>query len=438
MASIERRPRRGGRMAWRAHYRTPSGEQRNKTFNRKVDAERFLASVENARVTGTFVDPVLARLTVGEWTTRWLEGQTHIKPSTFERYAGIIRKHIDPAWATVTLSNVSHGDVQAWVARLTATQSPSSVRKIHRVLSLILDMAVKDGRLARNVAEKVNLPRPIKHERRYLTHSQVEYLAHACGYPADPSKHSSYDTRTNEMYRLVVLFLAYTGVRFGEMAALKVKRLDLTRRRAAIVESVTPVQGKGLVWGTPKSHQRREVSIPSFLVDDLADRVNGREPDDLVFGGIRNDQPLRVSTFRSAFCAAAASIGVPDLHPHELRHTAASLAIASGADVKVVQKMLGHASATMTLDTYGHLFEDRLDEVAAAMDAARGAERAKRHEAASAAEALSAVANLLPTAPEGGNDEGALPSVSAGQDPFSHLYPRRDSNPRYRLERAAC
>ncbi len=240
------------------------------------------------------------------------------------------------------------------------------------------------------------------------------------------------------MYRLVVLFLAYTGVRFGEMAALKVKRVDLTRRRAVIAESVTPVQGKGLVWGTPKSHQRREVSIPSFLVNDLAARVDGREPDDLVFGGIRNDQPLRVSTFRSAFSAAAASIGTPGLHPHELRHTAASLAIASGADVKVVQKMLGHASATMTLDTYGHLFEDRLDEVATAMDAAREAERGKRIEAASAASALSAVANLLPTAQEATIDEEAPPSVSAGQGPFSYLYPRRDSNPRYRLERAAC
>ena len=134
MASIEKRPRRDGRTSWRAHYRTPSGEQRNKTFDRKVDAERFLASVENSRVTGTFVDPVLSRLTVGEWTTRWLEGQTHIKPSTYERYAGIIRKHIEPTWAQVMLANVSHADVQAWVARLTTTQSPSSVRKIHRVL----------------------------------------------------------------------------------------------------------------------------------------------------------------------------------------------------------------------------------------------------------------------------------------------------------------
>ncbi|MGI8701679.1 MAG: tyrosine-type recombinase/integrase [Nocardioidaceae bacterium] len=130
------------------------------------------------------------------------------------------------------------------------------------------------------------------------------------------------------------------------MAALKVRRLDLTRGRAVIAESVTPVQGKGLVWGPPKSHQRREVAIPSFLVADLAAYLAGKEPDDLVFGGIRNGQPLRVSTFRSAFNTAVASIGIPGLHPHELRHTAASLAIASSADVKVVQNMLGHASAT--------------------------------------------------------------------------------------------
>ena len=174
------------------------------------------------------------------------------------------------------------------------------------MLSLVLDMAVKDGRLARNVAGGVNLPRARKDEHRYLTHDQVDALAHATGYPADPSKHSSLDTRTNETYRLVVLFLAYTGVRFGEMAALRVGRLDLRRRRAVIAESVTPVQGLGLVWGTPKTHQRREVPIPRFLVAELADQVRGKDPDDLVFAGIRNGQPLRVSTFRTAFTRGGA------------------------------------------------------------------------------------------------------------------------------------
>ena len=196
--------------------------------------------------------------------------------------------------------------------------------------------------------------------------------------PTNQNKHSSLDTRAYETYRLVVLFLAYTGVRFGEMAAHRAARLDLTRNRAVIVESVTPVQGLGLVWGTTKTHQRLEVPIPRFLVDELRQNIAAKKPDDLVFAGIRNGQPLRVSTFRTAFSAAARAIGVPDLHPHQLRHTAASLAIASGADVKVVQQMLGHSSATMTLDTYGHLFEDRLDEVGDALDAARAAAQQRR------------------------------------------------------------
>jgi integrase len=245
------------------------------------------------------------------------------------------------------------------------------------VLSLILALAVKDGRLARNPAQGVNLPRVVTEERRYLTHEQVELLARTCASPADLSKHRRRDERENDAYRLVVLFLAYTGVRFGELAALGVGRLDFLRRRAAIVESVTLVNGVQ-TWGTPKGHERREVPIPRFLIDELAGHVAGRSRDDLVFSGVRGGGALRAPVFRrAAFDRAAASIGLPALHPYELRHTAASLAIASGADVKVVQTMLGHASAAMTLDQYGHLFGDRLDEVADAMGAARAVAVAK-------------------------------------------------------------
>jgi integrase len=156
------------------------------------------------------------------------------------------------------------------------------------------------------------------------------------------------------------------------MAALRAGRVDLERRRAVIADSVTVVQGRGLVWGTPKTHQRREVPLPRFLVEQLAPHLEGLELDDLVFTGVRAGGPLRAAIFRRGhFDAAARAIGIPGLHPHELRHTAVSLAIAAGADVKVVQQMLGHASATMTMDTYGHLFENRLDEVADALHRAR-------------------------------------------------------------------
>jgi integrase len=167
-------------------------------------------------------------------------------------------------------------------------------------------------------------------------------------------------------YRLAVLFLAYTGGRFGEMAALRVKNLDLLRRRATIMQSVAEVRGRA-VFSTPKNHQSRSVPIPRFLVDDLAAHVAGRAADEFVVSAPRGGV-LRARNFRlGGFDPAVASAGLAPLTPHALRHTAASLAIAAGANVKVVQTMLGHKSATMTLDLYGHLFA----EVADAMDAAR-------------------------------------------------------------------
>src|SRR4051794_38299485 len=105
MSSIEKRLR-NGRAMWRAHYRTPDGKQRNKTFPRKIDAERFLTTVESAKITGSFSDPALARLTMGEWSARWLAAQGHLKPSTCERYAGILREHVDPRWRNVKLADV--------------------------------------------------------------------------------------------------------------------------------------------------------------------------------------------------------------------------------------------------------------------------------------------------------------------------------------------
>jgi integrase len=252
----------------------------------------------------------------------------------------------------VRLSDVSQADVQAWVTTLSTSRSPATVRKVHRVLSLILTMAVKDGRLARNVATGVNLPRVVKAERQYLTHDEVDNLAQACATFGQETirKHRRLTERRRDENRLIVLFLAYAGVRFGELAALRVGRLDFLRRRAIIAESVTLVRSE-LVFGTPKGHQRREVPIPPFLLDDLKEHVAGKQPSDLVFTGTRSGGALRGPVFRdAAFDAAAVAIGKPGLHPHELRHTAASLAIASGADVKVVQQMLGHASAAMTLD----------------------------------------------------------------------------------------
>jgi integrase len=160
-----------------------------------------------------------------------------------------------------------------------------------------------------------------------------------------------------------------TSLRWGELAALRVKRVDLVRRRLLIAESVTEVNGQA-VFGTPKTHHRRSVPVPRFLVDPLNDRIAGRHRDDLVFnsheGGVLRNYNFR----RRVFDRAAQAAGLTGLTPHELRHTAASLAVAEGANVKAVQRMLGHASAAMTLDVYADLFEDDLDQVADRLDRA--------------------------------------------------------------------
>jgi integrase len=240
------------------------------------------------------------------------------------------------------------------------------------------------------------------------------------------SKHRRLDERENQTYWLVVLFLAYTGVRFGEMAALRVSRVDLSRRRATIAESVTVVQGRGLVWGTPKSHERRQVPIPRFLVAELRPHIADKSPGDLVFTGVRGGGPLRAPIFRAGFDAAAKAIGISGLHPHELRHTAASLAIASGADVKVVQQMLGHSSAAMTMDVYGHLFTDRLDEVADALDNARAAAaKAAQESGAVVAAAQNAVAKVLPNAEVVDLAAYKAKDETAGQDAVSESAPGR-------------
>ena len=139
------------------------------------------------------------------------------------------------------------------------------------------------------------------------------------------------------------------------------------RRRLHVRRSVTEDNGR-LVFDTTKTNEARVVPLPRFLADQVAQLCVGRAPDDLLLEGQRGGVLRNRNFSRRTFVPAAVSIGEPHLTPHGLRHTAASLAIAAGANVKVVQQMLGHKTASMTLDLYGHLFPDQLDDVADRID----------------------------------------------------------------------
>ncbi|KHK98324.1 integrase [Microbacterium mangrovi] len=357
---------------YRVRYRTPENKQTDKRgFRTKRDADLFLASVELSKARGEFVDAAAGRVVLAELARGWLiSQQAHLKPSSYAWVEGGWRVYVEPKWGAVRISEIQHSSIQSWVAALTAGTapstkkassplSPSTVRQAFGVLNSILEVAVRDRLLLANPAKDVQLPRKVRKRRQYLTHAQVERLAVACGDEG-----------------LYVLFLAYTGLRWGEMVALRVRDLDMLRKRVSVQENAVRVNGQ-IAVGTPKTHHARSVPFPEFLAGPLATSCDGKARDSLVFGNGRVylSQPTHRDAWftRSMRQLRESDPSFPAVTVHDLRHTAASLAISAGANVKAVQRMLGHASAAMTLDTYADLFDDDLDAVSEALDAARSA-----------------------------------------------------------------
>ncbi|MBK8458828.1 MAG: site-specific integrase [Micropruina sp.] len=323
MASVKRRELPSGAVRWDVRYRPPGDHrERMKSFAMEREAKSYRAAVEHEIDRGVHVDPRRQEVTVADWCDEWLKGKTNLAPKTRDRYEGILSAQVRPKWAKVKLKNLRHSQVQAWLACLPL--APASVRKVHGVLSQAMAYAVKDGRLGTNPAAGVSLPRVAESERLFLSHEQVDELADRCG----------------DDYRLLVLFLAYTGLRWGEMASLRVKRLDFRRQRATIRESVTPIKGV-MTFGPTKGHESRDVPIPGTSSTSLSSSSRARRLTTSCSSG-SGGAPMRSQTFqRAALTVAAEAMGISGFTPHMLRHTAASLAIASGADVKVVQTMLG-------------------------------------------------------------------------------------------------
>lgn len=358
MATIEEYTARG-RTLYRVRYRTPDRKQTSKRgFTTKRDAREFLHSIESSKSQGTFVDPADSKATIAALGAEWLAGQSHLKPSSLRPVESAWRLYVEPHWGRRSIGTIRHSDVQAWVTKLTTDLSPTSVLRIYGVLAGILDVAVKDRRLSSNPARGVNLPRKVAQRKTYLTHEQVARLSAAAGANG-----------------LLVEVLAYTGLRWGEVTGLRVRDVDLRQRRLNVHENAVMV-GAVVHVGTPKTHASRSVPYPAFLTDPLSALVTSRpRPDSILFGD--GHDHMRLPNSRDGWFAAsvkraqAKDASFPKVSPHSLRHTAASLAISAGANVKAVQRMLGHASAAMTLDVYSDLFDDDLNSVADALDQAR-------------------------------------------------------------------
>lgn len=367
---------------WRARYVDDAGREHVKAFRRKVDAQQWLEKEVSDQVTGTWADPKLGRVTFGVLAAKWLLTKAHRKPKTFAGYESLLQTVVLPRWNDVALRDIAFDDLQVWITGLSVEGSSrfegkglsaSRVRQAHQLVGAVLKFAVKAKHLSVNPADGIELPDLPETEQRYLTHEQLQHLAVACG-----------------GFRTLVLVLGYCGLRFGEAAALQVGQVDLSARRIRVRRSVTRVTGKGFVEGPTKNKTARTVPVPRFLVPLLQDELKGKHGGDLVFPS-RHSGYLPLGELRWGFDRAVRGIQLhvnavrrdeidthgeavtpefPYITPHSLRHTTASLAIKAGANIKVLQALMGHKTATLTLDRYGHLFPDDLSGVADALDAA--------------------------------------------------------------------
>ena len=374
--------RHGKGKRWLARYVDERGREHTKSFTRKADAQAWLDAETTAHVTGTWVDRKLSAETFGELAERWFATKATRAPKTVAGYRSLLDILVLPRWADVALRDVEFIDLQEWVTGLSVNGSArfegqglsaSRVIQAHQVVSQVLRYAVRTKRLASNPADDIELPAKSEVPQDYLSHEQLQRLAVGCG-----------------RFRTFVLVLGYCGLRFGEAAALRAGDVDVAARRIRVRRSVTAVTGSGLVEGDTKNHTARTVPVPKLLAPLLATEVAGKNGEALVFqsrhGGYLPLGELRwvfdsaVAGLRAAAAAARAdevqANGVavtpefPVITPHSLRHTCASLAISAGANIKVLQTLLGHKTATLTLDRYGHLFPDDLGRVADALDTA--------------------------------------------------------------------
>ncbi|GAA4762245.1 tyrosine-type recombinase/integrase [Microbacterium gilvum] len=366
---------------WEVRYRKPDGAQtRKRGFKTKRDAETYAAGVVVSKATGDYVDPARGRITIGELSTAWLRKKSGLKPSSYHSIEVAWTVHVEPRWGHIAVKDVTASAVETWIQDMvegvapvtrkretkqtTGGRSASVVLRALGVLAGILDDAQRDRRIHRNPARGLeNLPRKTaKKDRRYLSDAEAAAFAKAV---ADPVRGP------------LVIFLAYTGLRWGEAVGLRVRDLNTVRRRVHVRQNAVEVDGE-IEIGEPKTWERRSVPYPAFLATTLRGLAKGKGPDAYLFAGDLGGVIRRPKTDEDSgswFRAAQTAAGIERLTIHDLRHTAASLAISAGAHVKAVQRMLGHKSAAMTLDTYADLFEDDLDDVAVRMDE-RGREAA--------------------------------------------------------------
>ena len=381
MATVSRYETRLGETRWRVRYRTPDNRQTDKRgFKTKRDAEAFLIDVEGRKRRGEYVSQSAGKALLGDLGAEWLKRQQgHLKPNSYRSIESRWRVHVNPRWQRTPAAKVAYTDVQAWISELGTKSGAKLVRSVHSVLLGILEDAVRDRRIPSNPARGVKLPTIVKQPNKYLTAEQLADLAIESG-----------------RYGSLVMLLGTVGLRWGEAAGLRVSDIDFSTGSLRVVDNATA----GTV-GSPKGNRYRIVYAAPTIVADLELVAAGKDSNDLMWpsatgghlkapathdswlsGAVKRCQKLYVAT-RARERAENPRVqprtpAFPRITARNLRDTAASLAISGGANIKGVQRMLGHASAAMTLDVYADLFDDDLVAVAGRLEEIVGKVWAKK------------------------------------------------------------
>jgi integrase len=337
-------------------------------------AEKELRRLLHTIDTGEHVDP--SRLTVRDWLTTWLAAvREEVAPKSFERYAEIVRNFLAPSLGNLPLVKLAPSHIQdaynIWAAggRRDGKKgglAPRTRRHIHRILYSALARAVEQQLLARNPAEvfKKRLP---KVDHREMTTLSPEQSARLLA-----------EIRHTRIYWPVLLALA-TGMRRGEVFALRWRNVDLDRGSLRVMESLEQTK-TGIRFKAPKTDRTRTITLPMFAIAELR-RLKREQAEELLMLGVRQSGetlvcaradglPLQPQSLTHQFTRLIGRIKeLPRVRFHDLRHSHAQLLL-TGVHPKVAQERLGHASITTTLDLYSHVTETMQSDAAQRLDAA--------------------------------------------------------------------
>ena len=269
-----------------------------------------------------------------------------IKVSSWQTYTNLLKKHVLSALGELKLTAVTPGVVREWIDEMeNSGLAGSTVRSAYRLFAAAMKAAWEDGHIQKNPCRKIRLQKREKEEQRVLTRREQEMV-----------KTSVADTK-----ELPALLSLYTGLRLGEVCALKWADVDFEQGTITVRRTVQRVLRGAktmLMIGTPKSlRSRRTIPVPAFLMKLLREMMTAKDGDTFIFGTATS--PAEPRTVQRRFSRFMERLGIQNVHFHTLRHSFATRLLELGVDIKTVSVLLGHGSAKITLDCYAHSLTDQ-------------------------------------------------------------------------------